>query len=210
MAHYQYLIVGGGMTADAAIAGIRQSDSSTTIGLIGTDPHPPYDRPPLSKALWKGTPLESIWRTTDHHGVDFHLGRTVRTVDPGEKRVTDDRGAIFTYEKVASVIGGNNPAGLTVSNAGASNSSITEAAYTGIGGGVASTSLHHTYALGANALALAEGRMRMGDRREDDYQQFIGRDADNIWGAARMDWLQADGTAGNNQGSAVFVNTILQ
>jgi 3-phenylpropionate/trans-cinnamate dioxygenase ferredoxin reductase subunit len=106
MAHYQYLIVGGGMTADAAIAGIRQSDSSTTIGLIGTDPHPPYDRPPLSKALWKGTPLESIWRTTDHHGVDFHLGRTVRTVDPGEKRVTDDRGAIFTYEKLLLATGG--------------------------------------------------------------------------------------------------------
>ena len=106
MAHYQYLIVGGGMTADAAIAGIRQSDSSTAIGLIGTDPHPPYDRPPLSKALWKGQPVESIWRKTDHQGVDFHLGRTVRTVDPGEKRVTDDRGTVFTYEKLLLATGG--------------------------------------------------------------------------------------------------------
>ncbi len=106
MAHYRYLIIGGGMTADAAIAGVRQSDLSTTIGLIGMDPHPPYDRPPLSKALWKGTPLESIWRKTDHHGVDFHLGRTVRAIDPSEKCVTDDRGAIFTYEKLLLATGG--------------------------------------------------------------------------------------------------------
>src|ERR1041384_4890113 len=117
--------------------------------------------------------------------------------------------AIFVYEKVRSVIGGNNPAGLTVSNAGAYNSSVTEAVYTGIGGGVAATSLHHTYALGANALALAEGRMRMGERKEDDYGQFIGRDADNIWGATRMDWLDATGAASNNVSSAVFVNTLL-
>lgn len=106
MPHYRYLIVGGGMTADAAIAGIRQPDPSTPIGLIGADPHPPYDRPPLSKALWKGKPQETIWRTTDHHGVDFHLGRTVRALDPREKRVTDDRGAVYTYEKLLLATGG--------------------------------------------------------------------------------------------------------
>lgn len=117
--------------------------------------------------------------------------------------------AIFVYEKVLSVINGYNPAGLTVANAGAYNSAITEAVYTGIGGGVAASALHHTYVLGANALALAEGRMRMGERKEDDYQQFIGRDADNIWGASRMDWLDATGAASNNSGSLVFVNTMI-
>jgi NADPH-dependent 2,4-dienoyl-CoA reductase/sulfur reductase-like enzyme len=106
MPHYRYLIVGGGMTADAAIAGIRQSDPSTTIGVIGQDPHPPYDRPPLSKALWKGTPLESIWRKTDHRGVEFHLGRTVRTLEPKEKRVADDRGTAYTYEALLLATGG--------------------------------------------------------------------------------------------------------
>ncbi len=116
---------------------------------------------------------------------------------------------IFEYEKVRTVAGGNNPTGLTVSNGGASNSSITEAVYTGIGGGVAATLLHHTYFLGANALALAEGRMRMGDRKEDDYGQFIGRDADNIWGAARLDWLDATGANPVNQSSLVMVNTLL-
>lgn len=106
MPHYRYLIVGGGMTGDAAIAGIRQSDASTTIGVIGSDPHPPYDRPPLSKALWKGQPLEGVWRKTDHRGVDFHFGRTVRTLDPAGKRVTDDQGTAHTYEKLLLATGG--------------------------------------------------------------------------------------------------------
>jgi 3-phenylpropionate/trans-cinnamate dioxygenase ferredoxin reductase component len=36
--------------------GIRQIDPDRAIGLIGAEPDPPYDRPPLSKGLWKGTP----------------------------------------------------------------------------------------------------------------------------------------------------------
>jgi NADPH-dependent 2,4-dienoyl-CoA reductase/sulfur reductase-like enzyme len=56
MPHYTYLIVGGGMTADAAIGGISDVDRNGPVGLIGDEPHPPYDRPPLSKGLWKGKP----------------------------------------------------------------------------------------------------------------------------------------------------------
>lgn len=108
MPHYQYLIIGGGMTADAAIGGIRQSDSSGTIGLIGADPNPPYNRPPLSKALWKGKPLESIWRRTgDQPGVDLHLGRTARTLSPREKQVVDDRGTLYRWDKLLLATGGH-------------------------------------------------------------------------------------------------------
>ena len=100
MTNYTYLIIGGGMTADAAIDGIREVDPSGTIGLIGADAHPPYDRPPLSKGLWKGKPLESIWRKTDRQGVTLHLGRQARTLDPPNKRVTDDQGTVYTYDKL--------------------------------------------------------------------------------------------------------------
>ena len=51
MSSYRYLIVGGGMTGDAACRGIREHDGDGSIGLVGAEPHPPYDRPPLSKAL---------------------------------------------------------------------------------------------------------------------------------------------------------------
>jgi hypothetical protein len=57
MPSYKYLIVGGGMTADAAVRRIREVDRNASIGLIGTEIDPPYDRPPLSKGLWKGKPL---------------------------------------------------------------------------------------------------------------------------------------------------------
>lgn len=106
MPHYKYLIVGGGMTADAAIGGIREEDTRGSIGLIGAEPHPAYDRPPLTKGLWKGKPLESIWRKSERQGVQLHLGRKAAALDPPNKRVTDDQGTVFTFDKLLLATGG--------------------------------------------------------------------------------------------------------
>ncbi|HQE19757.1 MAG TPA: hypothetical protein PK607_14755, partial [Aggregatilineales bacterium] len=73
--YYDYLIVGGGMTGDAAVQGIREVDPAGSIGMISAEQEPPYNRPPLSKGLWKGKPLDGIWRNTGQQGVDLHLGR---------------------------------------------------------------------------------------------------------------------------------------
>ena len=106
MPQCKYLIVGGGMTADAAIGGIREVDPSGSIGLIGAEPHPAYDRPPLSKGLWKGKPLESIWRKTDHQGVTAHRGRQVKSLDAANNSVIDDQGTAYTYDKLLLATGG--------------------------------------------------------------------------------------------------------
>lgn len=106
MPNYTYLIIGGGMTADAAIGGIREVDASGSLGLIGADSHPPYDRPPLSKGLWKDKALESIWRKTDRQAVTLHLGRQARTLDLPNKRVTDDQGTVYTFNKLLLATGG--------------------------------------------------------------------------------------------------------
>ena len=106
MPDYTYLIIGGGMTGDAAIGGIREVDASGSVGLISADSHRPYDRPPLSKGLWKGKPLESIWRKTDRQGVTLHLGRRALTLDPPTKRVTDDQGTVYTFDKLLLATGG--------------------------------------------------------------------------------------------------------
>ncbi len=106
MPHYKHLIVGGGMTAAAALGGIREVDPIGSVGLIGADSHPPYDRPPLTKGLWKGKPLESIWRMTDSKGATRHLGRQVRALDPPNKRVTDDQGTVYTFDKLLLATGG--------------------------------------------------------------------------------------------------------
>ncbi|HUI09502.1 MAG TPA: hypothetical protein VL221_04190 [Bacteroidota bacterium] len=82
MADFHYLIVGGGMTADAAVRGIRMKDSDGSIGLISREHHPPYNRPPLSKGLWKGDPLDGIWRNTSAERAEVLLDREAVRVDP--------------------------------------------------------------------------------------------------------------------------------
>ena len=54
MRNAKYLIVGGGMTAAAAVDGIRAHDADGAIVLVGSEEHPPYKRPPLTKKLWAG------------------------------------------------------------------------------------------------------------------------------------------------------------
>lgn len=103
---HTYLIIGGGMTAAAAIEGIREVDRDGSIGLIGEESQPPYDRPPLSKGLWKGEPLESIWRDLDGQNVTLHLGRKALQLDAANKRVTDDQGTVYTFDKLLLATGG--------------------------------------------------------------------------------------------------------
>jgi 3-phenylpropionate/trans-cinnamate dioxygenase ferredoxin reductase component len=106
MTDYRYLIIGGGMTAAAAADGIREVDSTGTIGLISAEADAPYNRPPLSKALWKGEPLETIWRKTENKRVEMHICRIVKEIVPTQKRVVDDEGKVFTYEKLLLATGG--------------------------------------------------------------------------------------------------------
>ncbi len=107
MNNFRYLIIGGGMTADAAARAVRESDADGSIGIISADPHPPYNRPPLSKGLWKGDdPEKTLWRGTDKINVDLALGRRVTAINPKQKTVTDDRGNAITYEKLLLATGG--------------------------------------------------------------------------------------------------------
>jgi 3-phenylpropionate/trans-cinnamate dioxygenase ferredoxin reductase component len=106
MGHFPYLIVGGGMTAAAAIQGIREVDSAGAIGLIGDEQHPPYQRPPLSKALWKGAAQEGIWLNTGRQNIELALGRKAHTLDVERKHVIDDNGSIYTFDKLLLAMGG--------------------------------------------------------------------------------------------------------
>src|SRR6266566_4398634 len=82
------------------------SGTNGTIGLVGAEPHPPYNRPPLSKALWKGDPEESIWRKTAATGAQLTLGRRVTAIDPRGHTATDDRGTVYRFEKLLLATGG--------------------------------------------------------------------------------------------------------
>lgn len=107
MKHYRYLIVGGGLTGDAAVRGIRELDAEGSIGMISMEPDPPYARPNLSKGLWKGRPLEKIWRNTESLGAELHLGRKITQLDPPKKYLRDDTGEEYTYDKLLLATGGS-------------------------------------------------------------------------------------------------------
>lgn len=106
MPDYTYLIVGGGMTADAAAQGIREADLHGTIGLIGAESHPPYNRPPLSKALWKGESEDTIWRKTTATAAELMPGRRVTALDLPGHTATDDRGTVLRFQKLLLATGG--------------------------------------------------------------------------------------------------------
>lgn len=102
----RYLIVGGGLTADAACKGIRELDPNGIVALVTEEPHPPYARPPLSKALWKGADEDTIWRGTEELGIDVRLGRRIVKLDLNAKLAVDDHGDRYSYEKLLLATGG--------------------------------------------------------------------------------------------------------
>ena len=105
MTHYDYLIIGGGMTATAAVSGIRQLDGKGRIGIITAEPEPPYNRPPLSKQLWTGRKtLDTIYHTLPSE-VEVHVNCTAQQLDPAQKQVLDDHGHRFTYNKLLLATG---------------------------------------------------------------------------------------------------------
>jgi 3-phenylpropionate/trans-cinnamate dioxygenase ferredoxin reductase component len=106
MPDFKYLIVGGGMTADAAVKGIREVDPTGAIALIGEELDPPYSRPPLSKALWKGKPVDRIWRYTEKHGVNLLLGRRAVHLDLDRQVVIDDQDEAYGFDRLLLATGG--------------------------------------------------------------------------------------------------------
>ena len=106
MLHYDYLIIGGGMSADAAVATLVARDPQGQIGLISAESDPPYNRPPLTKGLWKDQDLGSVWRKSARVGATLHLNRRVERLDADKKQAFDDEGRVYAFDKLLLATGG--------------------------------------------------------------------------------------------------------
>lgn len=109
--HFTYLVVGGGMTANAAAGGIREQDPDGTIGIVGEEQTAPVARPPLSKDLWKDdeATLESQdLDTAGSTGATLLLGRRVTAVDTEARTVTCDDGTELGYDELLVASGGRS------------------------------------------------------------------------------------------------------
>lgn len=105
MEFFNYLIIGGGIAAFAAIQGIRKNDYGT-IGVILNEKNPPYVRSSLSKDLWQGSNIDDIWSNMSDFDVSLMLSRTATIIEPEKKLVHDDEGNEYSYEKLLIATGG--------------------------------------------------------------------------------------------------------
>jgi len=87
------VVIGAGQAGAAVVARLRAEGHQGDITLIGAEPHPPYQRPPLSKGYLLGEiGAERLWlRGADfyaEHGITLRLGQTVTAIDPVAKTIT--------------------------------------------------------------------------------------------------------------------------
>jgi NADPH-dependent 2,4-dienoyl-CoA reductase/sulfur reductase-like enzyme len=113
-----YIVVGAGLAAASAVEGIRERDQTGSILLIGAEPDPPYDRPPLSKQLWFGSKqVEEVFLHDQafytQHRVELRLGTEVVALDPAARTLRDASGTTYQYEKLLLATGGT-PRRLTI------------------------------------------------------------------------------------------------
>lgn len=107
----RYLLVGGGLASGQAAKQIRERDARGAILLVGEEPHPPYDRPPLSKEFLRGEkPRDQLFFDPEaffrDRGIDLALGVAVRQLDLAAKTATLAGGETIAFEKALLATGG--------------------------------------------------------------------------------------------------------
>ncbi|WP_373303686.1 NAD(P)/FAD-dependent oxidoreductase [Streptomyces chryseus] len=74
---------------------LREQGWTGSVTLIGAEPHQPYDRPPLSKAVLLGTAEGSAFDVDfEALGIALHLGREVSGVRPGAHEIDTPSGPV--------------------------------------------------------------------------------------------------------------------
>jgi 3-phenylpropionate/trans-cinnamate dioxygenase ferredoxin reductase subunit len=108
---YEYVLVGGGVTSVCAAQSIREHDKQGKIILIGDEPHPPYDRPPLSKNFLADdnyTADDAYSKFDDFYPknqIELHTATRVTGVDRAARTVTLDNGKTLGYDKLLLATG---------------------------------------------------------------------------------------------------------
>jgi 3-phenylpropionate/trans-cinnamate dioxygenase ferredoxin reductase subunit len=112
MSKADVVIVGAGHGGAQAAIALRQAGFAGSIAMIGREPEPPYERPPLSKDYLAGDkPFERIlirpeafW---EERQVALILGQAVTEVDPANKRLSLSGAAPIEYGKLIWSAGGD-------------------------------------------------------------------------------------------------------
>ena len=116
-----YVIVGAGLAGASAVRELRERGFLGRIRLIGSEPHRPYIRPPLSKDYLSGSAdRESVfvdpeaWYTENN--IELLTGTTVTAVHPAQHLLDIENSTPIGYEKLLLATG-SAPRRPTIANA---------------------------------------------------------------------------------------------
>jgi 3-phenylpropionate/trans-cinnamate dioxygenase ferredoxin reductase component len=103
-------VVGTGQAGFQAAASLRQEGYAGRIILIGDEPVPPYQRPPLSKSYLAGeSGLDELWLRPESfyatHEIDFLGGQTVTAVDRRGRRLRLASGEEISWDHLVLATG---------------------------------------------------------------------------------------------------------
>ncbi|WP_079022723.1 NAD(P)/FAD-dependent oxidoreductase [Streptomyces resistomycificus] len=89
------VVVGAGMAGVQTAVALREQGFTGSVTLIGAEPHQPYDRPPLSKAVLLGKAENSAFDVDfEALGIELRLGREVLGVRPAEHELDTAQGPV--------------------------------------------------------------------------------------------------------------------
>jgi 3-phenylpropionate/trans-cinnamate dioxygenase ferredoxin reductase component len=105
-----FLLIGGGMASANCAAELRKRGAEGSILLVGREPEPPYERPPLSKEYLRGEAERAdayvnppSWY--EENGVELLSGRNVMSLDPARRTANLQGGEEVGFAKALIATG---------------------------------------------------------------------------------------------------------
>lgn len=92
---HHVVIAGAGMAGVQTAVALREQGFTGPVTLIGAEPHQPYDRPPLSKAVLLGKAEDSAFDIDfDSLDIALRLGVEVTGLRPGDHEIDTESGPV--------------------------------------------------------------------------------------------------------------------
>ena len=107
-----YLLIGGGLAAANCARWLREEGADGSVLLVGREPHPPYNRPPLSKGYLQGKDsLEDVLFRPDEWWAEQQIELLTRTsvmkLDAGARTATLSNKSEVEFDKALIATGSN-------------------------------------------------------------------------------------------------------
>jgi len=106
----EIIVIGAGQAGSSLVVKLRALGCAGNITLIGSEPVPPYQRPPLSKKYMLGEmDVERLFLRPEafyaDQNITLRLGVAVTAIDGAAKTVTLNTGEVLDYDQLALTTG---------------------------------------------------------------------------------------------------------